>query len=1378
MPNKRRKRNFTVREKIDIIEKYDKLPNMSKYAAAKELRVNRNTLLNFLRNRDEILKRDSQNSAMKRTRRSKLKRRNRPIGEDRDVIEQYDKLPVMSQSRAAKKLGNKRSTLLRNLADRGKILKLNSTNLEIVKRANGNCCQFCPFIAIGKSKLERHVKTVHLKLGDLECEKCCNFKASDISKLREHIRDFHRIKNGTAAKEKTDLSSKALRKESYLKNHLCGLCPSSLSTRQGLYHHLTYYHMEMEIGDNKRIFKCDQQKNKKHESIKSFKCQVCEYATNNNKKLNKHMEKAHDNEVQESIDGGENKTEKVALNKTSDFTCGICHTSFRDDAALFSHLGEDNHDDINGQKEEGLKISPVVVNRKMKNHLCGLCTDSMATRQDLCSHLKKVHSVELPSSVECELIPKQKSCKEPGESGKITKNRQHCPFCPFTAPYDKYLRRHVKAVHHKIRDLKCDQCDYDTPDASNLRSHYKNKHEAAIRETGSALRVRFKKKYKTDMVELVDEEKTDSSSPDKAAHDSAPNFTCGLCSCAFYEEEGLFKHLREYTHDEINIQKELDNESEDDDDYDSGNSTGSIGKEKLVLQDADAYTDAIQDGEDYDSEIHPEDQMEPEMKAVHSLNDKMINKEQEIVSDFTKCTTNLESELEEEDNESEYDDDDSGSSTCSIGKENAITDGKGDDLECDPQDQMEPEMKVVQSLNDKMIKEEQETVSDLKKRPAKLESDLEEEDNESEYDDDSGSSTCSIGKEDAITDGEDDDLEFDPEDQMEPEMKVVQSLNDKMIKEEHETVSDLTKCAANLESDLEEEDNGSEYDDDSGSSTCSIGKENAITDGEDDDLEFDSEVQMEPEMKVVHSLNDEMIKEGQEMVSDLTKCTVNLESELEDNESEYEADDSGNSTCSIGKEDAIKDEEGNDLEFEPEDQLEPEMKAVHSLNDEMINEEQESVSDLIKCTANLEPELDTTNMNVIGENLSISEEEYESDDDELLEQLMEIVPSSSDEMFKEGEEVPVSSPVEEEPEYPAGIKDPKQCPIDPEEFMEQDIIDTEEQKSVSAAKGSRAKEVPVSSPVEEESQYPGGIKDPKQCPIDPEEFMEQDIMDSEEQKSVSDVKGNRAKHRKKCRLCPFTAVSNAGVKRHLKAVHYKIKDLKCDRCDLETSDQSVLRKHYKKKHETAINESGSALRVRFRKGDTTDTVEWVDEEKTGSRTPDRAVQEESNLRLHSKRKHQLAIHVKSTGPSEMGEVQMNAHEEPLRGENFKIDPKGPFPPTDEKNKEEELSVLDLSKYSAHQLGATNKNASVGKTLIRNKTFACDKCDHKTSSRNHLEEHVKVIHDMIIFSCQKCDYKTTSNRVLRKHEQRVHNGIIKGKPAKRRRTRRTKVKILV
>ena len=88
MPNKRRKRNFTVREKIDIIEKYDKLPNMSKYAAAKELRVNRNTLLNFLRNRDEILKRDSQNSAMKRTRRSKLKRRNRPIGEDRDVIEQ------------------------------------------------------------------------------------------------------------------------------------------------------------------------------------------------------------------------------------------------------------------------------------------------------------------------------------------------------------------------------------------------------------------------------------------------------------------------------------------------------------------------------------------------------------------------------------------------------------------------------------------------------------------------------------------------------------------------------------------------------------------------------------------------------------------------------------------------------------------------------------------------------------------------------------------------------------------------------------------------------------------------------------------------------------------------------------------------------------------------------------------------------------------------------------------------------------------------------------------------------------------------------------------------------------------------------------------
>ena len=190
---------------------------------------------------------------------------------------------------------------------------------------------------------------INQEIGDSDGE-LCDFTSSDISSLRGHVRNVHDIgKSAMEKKEKQDASSKlAVIKESHLKTHLCGLCPSTMSTRQDLYTHLTYYH-KFEIDENEGSFRCDQQNNRKHESIKSFKCQLCDYATNNNGKLNKHMEKAHDNEIQESDAREETKSKIIDPEETSDFTCGICHVSFPDEAALFSHLREDNHDFRNEQ---------------------------------------------------------------------------------------------------------------------------------------------------------------------------------------------------------------------------------------------------------------------------------------------------------------------------------------------------------------------------------------------------------------------------------------------------------------------------------------------------------------------------------------------------------------------------------------------------------------------------------------------------------------------------------------------------------------------------------------------------------------------------------------------------------------------------------------------------------------------------------------------------------------------------------------------------------------------------------------------------------------------------------------------------------------------
>ena len=203
--------------------------------------------------------------------------------------------------------------------------------------------------------------------------------------------------------------------------------------------------MVMATNDLQTWWNCRPWKRAKIESIKSFKCQICEYATNNNRKLNKHIEEYHDNETIET------PYRKVLPEKTSEFTCGICHISFRDETGLFSHLREDNHDtcNINDERDKSLKNNPVVVKTKLKHHLCGLCPDLEDTREGLSIHLRVVHHVELPSSDRTESPPQAQTYEEPGDRFKA-KDLKHCPLCLFNGTH---LARHVKAVHYRVTAL-------------------------------------------------------------------------------------------------------------------------------------------------------------------------------------------------------------------------------------------------------------------------------------------------------------------------------------------------------------------------------------------------------------------------------------------------------------------------------------------------------------------------------------------------------------------------------------------------------------------------------------------------------------------------------------------------------------------------------------------------------------------------------------------------------------------------------------------------------------------------------------------------------------------------------------------------------------
>ena len=51
-----------------------------------------------------------------------------------------------------------------------------------------------------------------------------------------------------------------------------------------------------------------------------------------------------------------------------------------------------------------------------------------------------------------------------------------------------------------------------------------------------------------------------------------------------------------------------------------------------------------------------------------------------------------------------------------------------------------------------------------------------------------------------------------------------------------------------------------------------------------------------------------------------------------------------------------------------------------------------------------------------------------------------------------------------------------------------------------------------------------------------------------------------------CSICGFTTARNAELKHHIKCIHDKIKDKICETCGYATTDNSNLRKHIKKVH--------------------------------------------------------------------------------------------------------------------------------------------------------------------------------------------------------------------
>ena len=214
--------------------------------------------------------------------------------------------------------------------------------------------------------------------------------------------------------------------------YLCSECNITFKFEINLMKHLDISHKGLEIGQ------------------KLIKCQWCEEKCGTHLSLKFHQAQAH------------NHFSNVFLRRHLrgiPQTCHICGVTVR---YLEDHM---NTKHINPAKN------------KTK---CKKC-DYIGRPNALKSHFESRHTGnKIEACPYCgEIFKNVKGHLERTQCGreiKVVNIKVPCPYCSKHLSTRDQLKKHVKVIHNQVRDKQCDQCDYNTYDAGNLRLHVNKQH--------------------------------------------------------------------------------------------------------------------------------------------------------------------------------------------------------------------------------------------------------------------------------------------------------------------------------------------------------------------------------------------------------------------------------------------------------------------------------------------------------------------------------------------------------------------------------------------------------------------------------------------------------------------------------------------------------------------------------------------------------------------------------------------------------------------------------------------------------------------------------------------------------------------------------------